>query len=238
MLSDGCTRWSGVERADVVRLGGQSLCEQRGGSASRPAGAQSCGDLLTRLTRMTDAQEVGLPSHLARFTDGVDAEPRSWWRRACRGVGNVSTGGPVSVTALDNQSQRPVCTIQLPAGVVAGGPRISMQLPSFRCAPAVFADRPRMRLTHLPYSGRTALQPSLLRYSLRLSARVKPCAPMRVSISGASSALTEHMLEAVLCGTPLLTLAFSEMVMDVERPALCELPKPRLLPPGTKTAPA
>jgi hypothetical protein len=56
-----------------------------------------------------------------------------------------------------------------------------------------------------------------MRYSLSLSACVLPCAPIRVA-SRPTSGGDASELGVVLGGTPLLTFAFNNMVMDAEKP--------------------
>jgi len=101
-------------------------------------------------------EEVGLPSHLARFTAGGAAASRgSWW-------GQAETSRQLDITA----GKQPVCSLRLPELRRPAGPRISLSLPSF--------------------SGRTLRQPALLRYSLSLKARVSPSPPVSVTAPDAS----------------------------------------------------
>ena len=162
-----------------------------------------------------DRQEVGLPSHVARFTPVASTAPggaaQSWWSEAFK-------GGSVRVDCFDAKPSD-VCCIWLPPAPPARawrGPRIRMLLPNVRCAaPSLRTQR---SLTVL-CSGRTPRQPALLRYSLSLMACVRPCAPARVD-SGTQAAGAPHALAAVLGGRPLLTLAFEDMRMDVGAPVV------------------
>ena len=70
-------------------------------------------------------QEVGLPSHLARFAAGGAAGRSSWWGQE----------NELRITALD-RGQQPVCSLRLPECRRPAGPRISLSLPSFSgCTP-------------------------------------------------------------------------------------------------------
>lgn len=105
-----------------------------------------------------------------------------------------------------------------------------MTLPSFRRDSRVqLSDAAGSLVASSCRSGCTPAQPALLRYSLRLKARVMPCAAMRVSGSD------DHVLGAVLSGLPLLTLSFDDMSMAVEKPELCAPPQPARIALGKTT---
>lgn len=91
---------------------------------------------------------------------------------------------------------------------LAAGPRISMSLPSF--------------------SGLTQACPQMLRYAVRLNARVRPAKPARVSVPSEQSLLEAGISEPqkhasaearrALCGIPLLALVFEDMTMVCGQP--------------------
>jgi len=206
---------------------------------------------------------VGLPSRLARF-DGAGApqpsvrderraEARSWWRAGRApallplahpaSLGVKLGGGWVDAVELRSVERgrramgRPVATFKLPGMRVEGflGPRLRLSLPSF--------------------SGGTAEQPELLKYSCDLQTDVMPVGSMQIdlhhsdldtsssgasgSASGSGSGSSKQQqgrwwlwgrqqqqqqrqrqeeggegIDALLCGRPLVTLAFSNMVVS------------------------
>ena len=91
-----------------------------------------------------------------------------------------------------------ICTLSLPRAPPAPAPRLALHLPSF--------------------SGATAAQPALLRYSLALRANIRPVSAAAVTAPKPQQAHPQHALEAVLRGRPLLTPAFDAMEMDVGQP--------------------
>ena len=143
---------------------------------------------LIRLFCPRFAQEVGLPSHTAAFEEQPGGSGGSWWR----------PGGGGGVVRVRGPGGTHVCTLSLPRAPAAPAPRLTLRLPSF--------------------SGATAAQPALLRYSLALRANVRPVAPAAVAAPQQRQAHPQHAREAVLRGRPLLTLAFDAMEMDVGQP--------------------
>ncbi|KAI3424439.1 hypothetical protein D9Q98_009991 [Chlorella vulgaris] len=95
----------------------------------------------------------------------------------------------------------PVCCIEVPQLVPAWAPKINMFLPSF--------------------SGATPDCPGLLKYTLKLSANVRPVRAARVTFPEQrpeEDSGSEEVLDAVLGGRPLLCLEFSNMLMEVQPP--------------------
>lgn len=172
-------------------------------------------------------EEVGLPSRTAEFSlrTSTNESKRPWWNILPKiGAGrrnSVRTDHAMEIVESGGSSRRrPLCNIELLSNAVVGaqsagwpGPLIKMSLPSF--------------------SGKTVLQPDLLKYSCRLNCRVRPVSPARVS----SLPLTEGEEEesgdvqtrqrqvnsdvlSVLTGKPIIALAFEDMVMSVDAPTV------------------
>jgi hypothetical protein len=176
-----------------------------------------------RAARDHGRAHVGLPSRVADFLplpaiEGGQKQPRggNWWAPARRdGSGTASTSAPpppatVRVLNVDPSCrpsrglQLPVCTF--PIGGVPDslpGPRLTLWLPSF--------------------SGGTPEHPGLLKYSCRLLTNIALLRPLRLGLPGAEAAAAaasagEAQMDAVLGGTPLLALSFSNMEMSVGAP--------------------
>jgi hypothetical protein len=190
------------------------------------------------------AQEVGLPSYTARFEElppsssggSSGARTRSapapapppeqrrgggfWWRAAAP-AGAPAARARSALTAPESGVVRlsvggaHVCTLALPPASAS------------ETAPGFFRV-PHTTLSLPSFSGGTPAQPGLLRYALRLRARVRPCGGAAAStpLAGSAAHAAAHPLAAVLGGRPLLTLAFDDMVMDVGQPQ----PVPLLAP--------
>ena len=131
---------------------------------------------------------MGLPSHTASFEEQPGGGGGGSWWRP--GAGS----GVVRVRCRGAH----VCTLALPSPPPAPAPRLALRLPSF--------------------SGATAAQPALLRYSLALRASVRPVARAATHAPPPEQAHPAHALHAVLRGRPLLTLAFDAMELDVGQP--------------------
>jgi hypothetical protein len=173
---------------------------------------------------------VGLPSRLAAFdcssasSSSSGSTGGSWWRPRQQQLTGASTSSSTSSSALDvvevrnlergrrGLPRRPVAALQLPSGVRTSGflgPRLRLSLPSF--------------------SGGTPEHPALLEYACDLRTRVMPVAPARVlslASEGNGNDCAGEVVDAVLRTTPLLALAFSDMVMSVAEPSVLALPSP------------
>ncbi|KAL4438455.1 hypothetical protein ABPG77_000103 [Micractinium sp. CCAP 211/92] len=190
---------------------------------------------------------VGLPSRLAAFRalplpqlaeqvqqparlrggggDGGAAKGTSWWdlphRRAARGGGERGAAAPgagsatAAVELCNTEPARgragraarglagPVCCLEMPRLKPAWAPKIQMFLPSF--------------------SGATPDHPALLKYSLKLTAHIRPLPPARVTFPADRSEAERssgEVLDAVLGGRPLVCLAFDDMHIEVQPPEL------------------
>jgi hypothetical protein len=206
-----------LEPARLLRLGRTRVRQQRRRAAPRsqgkPMSPHASAHALTHAVLTwqcaSGPQEVGLPSYTAAFEElppskdaaaaparlrGGAAASSSWWHSGGTGGGS----GVVRVRAGGAH----VCTLALPAGAASSSaaavPHVTLSLPSF--------------------SGATAAVPGLLRYALRLRARVRPCAAAAATMPLPASAHAQHALHAVLAGRPLLTLAFDDMEMHVGAP--------------------
>ncbi|KAI7836283.1 hypothetical protein COHA_009832 [Chlorella ohadii] len=196
---------------------------QGGGGAE---GSSSLGGRHDRPARQADSSSSG----------GSRGRHGSWWdlphARSRRGGGEPGTsapgaGSPTAVVELCNSEpagrggaglwgllggrgrrdthgrglSSPVCRIEMPQLAPAWAPRIQMFLPSF--------------------SGATPDHPGLLKYSLKLTAYVRPLPPARVTFPGTrpeEERSSPEALNAVLGGRPLLCLAFDDMEMLVQPP--------------------
>ena len=97
----------------------------------------------------------------------------------------------------------PVCNLVLPATSQGRqGLQFTLTLPSF--------------------SGGTPMVPEVLQYACRLSTRIRPVRPIRVSApppaAAASAAADKDALHCILTGRPVIALAFSDMSMTVQAP--------------------
>ncbi|GBF90992.1 hypothetical protein Rsub_03847 [Raphidocelis subcapitata] len=192
-------------------------------------------------------------------------DARSWWRKGRpAATAGADAGGAARLAAcLDGRrftdavelrsAERgrramaaPVATFRLPAVATAGflGPRLRLSLPSF--------------------SGGTAEHPGLLKYSCDLQTAVMPVSPIAIDLhhSGGGDGQQHERereqqrwrpwgrreqaagggggeaVDALLCGRPLVTLAFSDMVMKVEEPLHLEAAAraPAAAPAGGRAA--
>lgn len=170
-------------------------------------------------------EEVGLPSRTAEFSLKMSTDERKPWWNILSKIGALRKGGEsasrinhvVDIVESDGSLRRPLCNIELLNNAVIGaqgkgwpGPPMKMSLPSF--------------------SGKTKLQPDLLKYSCRLNCRIRPVSPARVSSLKFSTAEEEsggsqtQQLDtdvlSVLTGKPIMALAFENMAMHVDAPTV------------------
>ncbi len=221
--TDGCACRPCVERANILRLGGQGVCEQRGRAATRRAGAPR--RLLCAQSVDTHLMHVACRRWASRATlPGSRAQPpRLMRRRRAGGATRARATGLADACA----SQRSTRNRTTSAASVCRPPhpRAHGEGRAFRwCCLTSGARWTRalcVAITLRPQrrSGRTPLQQSLLRYSLHLRAHVRPCAPARVE-SAVKAPGDPHALGAVLGGRPLLTLSFEDMHMEVGQPTV------------------
>ncbi|XP_047096110.1 protein NEOXANTHIN-DEFICIENT 1 isoform X1 [Lolium rigidum] len=177
-------------------------------------------------------KEVGLPSHVAKFSQTEASELRN--KPLAKPNGFLSLLGMGStfskkescrgfeISETTGSSTRHLCNISLPAtGIAAGshkdnkwiGPAIRMSLPSF--------------------SGQTEDHPDLLKYSCKVECRVRPVSPAKIwnprtaepqecsdgkngSVVAESDAQRQSVL--VLLSRPILALEFSSLLMRVDAP--------------------
>ncbi|XP_047096111.1 protein NEOXANTHIN-DEFICIENT 1 isoform X2 [Lolium rigidum] len=174
-------------------------------------------------------KEVGLPSHVAKFSQTEASELRN--KPLAKPNGFLSLLGMGStfskkescrgfeISETTGSSTRHLCNISLPA--TAGshkdnkwiGPAIRMSLPSF--------------------SGQTEDHPDLLKYSCKVECRVRPVSPAKIwnprtaepqecsdgkngSVVAESDAQRQSVL--VLLSRPILALEFSSLLMRVDAP--------------------
>lgn len=172
----------------------------------------------SRPARDHGVSSVGLPSRLAAFRAAprppLGAPPRaagaaSWWDQHQKpATGAAPAPGTGSVALLNVEPRRrgrglrsPVCEVEVPQLAPAWSPRIHLSLPSF--------------------SGGTPDVPGLLKYSLRLVANVRVVPALAVRPPAARPAGDRgsgEVMDAVLCGRPLVCLAFDRMEMRVQAP--------------------
>ncbi|KAA0044509.1 hypothetical protein IC582_017342 [Cucumis melo] len=174
-------------------------------------------------------KEVGLPSHVARFTKRIEAVPK---RQSERGLLSFSRENSnfhnqknqehVQVTEVKGPTSIDVCNINLSFSVPFSkwmGPAIKMSLPS--------------------YSGHTEYSPELLKYSCQIQCRVRAVKPATVSVelpalnraedgdhhshitrSGEDGEHEQSLCTSVLLSKPILALEFSCMEMQVQAPTV------------------
>ncbi|XP_050224358.1 protein NEOXANTHIN-DEFICIENT 1 isoform X2 [Mercurialis annua] len=177
-------------------------------------------------------KEVGLPSHVAKFSKRTASIPRKQ-----KSINNcflemigleTAPSRPddrmdVQVTEINSNSTTSICNINF-ATAVPGlnsdkwmGPKINMSLPSF--------------------SGRTEYNPNLLKYSCDMECRVRAVQPARVlsapkvdaeeSFSKTADSVTGGLLDngqnlsiSVMLSKPILALEFSCLKMQVKAPTV------------------
>ncbi|CAL5219720.1 g1613 [Coccomyxa viridis] len=179
-----------------------------------------------REARSHGRKHCGLPSRVCSFADITSSpsksrrKPPSWWHQGDSEAEERSRAG--HRITLYNEERRswlqpwksssqgldaPVCSMVLPPALSEAwaGPRIRMQLPSF--------------------SGATAECPQLLQYTCQLCTNVRavPAAIVEASSSGDS----KEALPGILGGRPLLALAFDNMEMKVNKPAVVSVTRNR-----------
>ncbi|KAJ9186137.1 hypothetical protein P3X46_005672 [Hevea brasiliensis] len=182
-------------------------------------------------------KEVGLPSHVAKFSKRITAIPRqqtitSNFLLNMIGLGTARSRSKdsmdVQVTEITGSSATNMCNNNI-ATVVTGlthdkwmGPAIKMSLPSF--------------------SGRTEHNPSLLKYSCNIECRIRAVQPAKVSgplptskpdtekylghhkcqsvdtINGELQDNEQSLSMSVMLSKPILALQFSCLKMQVETP--------------------
>ncbi|KAL1218720.1 Protein NEOXANTHIN-DEFICIENT 1 [Cardamine amara subsp. amara] len=168
-------------------------------------------------------KEVGLPSHVARFSKKITAVPK---RKKDRAFGFLDTFGlgttlshpqdlmEVKVSEVDGAASADICNIQMRSEETKVkkwmGPAIKMSLPSF--------------------SGNTKYNSNLLKYSCHLHCRVRPVKPAVVSgaledeaknLSSQESLENERRLSiAVMLSKPIVALQFKVLTMQVEAPTV------------------
>ncbi|XP_077227595.1 protein NEOXANTHIN-DEFICIENT 1 [Tasmannia lanceolata] len=189
-------------------------------------------------------KDVGLPSHVARFSKRVVATTNRPGSRS-NGFLNVMGMGPtfcnpkehteIQVNEFEGSASTSLCNINLPAAELKLksnekwlGPPIKMSLPSF--------------------SGLTEHNPHLLKYSCQIECRVRPVEPAKISGPNTtprndqdispinpdfySSDLTNgaspenNVLKrtiSVLLSKPILALEFNSLKMQVEAPSVVTL---------------
>lgn len=169
-------------------------------------------------------EEVGLPSRTAEFSLKTSSDERKPWWNILPKIGALRKGREspsrinhaVDIVESDGSLRRPLCGIELLNNAVIGaqgkgwpGPPMKMSLPSF--------------------SGKTELQPNLLKYSCRLDCRIRPVSPARVSSLESTaeeesrSSQTKQLdidVLSVLTGKPIVALAFENMAMYVDAPTV------------------
>ncbi|XP_020540376.1 protein NEOXANTHIN-DEFICIENT 1 isoform X2 [Jatropha curcas] len=181
-------------------------------------------------------KEVGLPSHVAKFSKRIEGIPRQQTSKFNRflsmiGLDTASStpngGMDVQVTEINGPRAINICEINLPTfgpgfkldkGM---GPAIKMSLPSF--------------------SGRTMHNPNLLKYSCNIECRVRTMQPAKVSgprqapkhdteplghhncqsadsSNGKLLDNGQNLSISVMLSKPILALEFSCLKMHVEAP--------------------
>uniref|UniRef100_A0ACD5TNW8 Uncharacterized protein n=1 Tax=Avena sativa TaxID=4498 RepID=A0ACD5TNW8_AVESA len=183
-------------------------------------------------------KEVGLPSHVAIFSQTEASAPRNKPlvkpNRFLNLLGFGSTfpkqesSRGIEISETTASSARHLCNITLPVAEAATGshkhnkwtgPAIRMSLPSF--------------------SGQTDDHPDLLKYSCKVECRVRPVSPAKIwsprttepkgsSDSKNGSARSDDVAESdtqrqsvlVLLSRPILALEFSSLLMHVDAPKI------------------
>lgn len=149
----------------------------------------------------TSAPGAGMPTAAVEL---CNSEPSSTASGFGRLLGRLVPGSRQERGVQQNGARGlaiPVCRIEVPQLAPSWAPKIQMCLPSF--------------------SGATPDCPGLLKYSLKLTAHIRPLPPAKVTFPlerPAGERSSAEVLDAVLGGRPLLCLAFDNMHMEVQPP--------------------
>ncbi|XP_010549308.1 PREDICTED: protein NEOXANTHIN-DEFICIENT 1 isoform X2 [Tarenaya hassleriana] len=173
-------------------------------------------------------KDVGLPSHVARFSKRITAVPKQQSGKSS-GFSDILRIGTkfsdpynvtdVKVTEVDGSALADICNIRVQSTASTSklgnwmGPSIKMSLPSF--------------------SGNTNYNPNLLKYSCHIECRVRPVKPAIVSMPMEDEAeklkghhnqtqdSSESELDlsvSVMLSKPIIALQFKCLEMQVEAP--------------------
>ncbi|KAL6776373.1 CGL24 [Auxenochlorella protothecoides x Auxenochlorella symbiontica] len=170
-------------------------------------------------------QAVGLPSHAARFQA---AGHSAWWHGGtpggeiaatqARGWGqtraeSAAPAAPCLVVSLDDQAGR--------RGQPGPEARHSPTLCALRLPTVPSRKVPRMKLTLPSFSGATEAVPTLLKYSLKMHARIQPCRRILQHPLEPEGEHDEHVaaIQRLTGGRAVLCLAFEDMKMEVQEPS-------------------
>ncbi|KAF6983619.1 hypothetical protein CFC21_001777 [Triticum aestivum] len=175
-------------------------------------------------------KEVGLPSHVAAFSQTEDStlrnKPNNFLNILGMGSGfsKQENYRRIEIKEASGSSSRHLCNISLPLNGSRGshkrskwmGPAIKMSLPSF--------------------SGQTEDHPELLKYSCKVECRVRPVSPAKIwspktaepqecsdgmnSSTGSSDSDAQKQSLLVLLSRPILALEFSSLRMHVDAPKI------------------
>ncbi|GBG69248.1 hypothetical protein CBR_g3946 [Chara braunii] len=177
-------------------------------------------------------KEVGLPSRLAEITkksilrnEPVEEGLRPWWRpkksqtpAKLKKMPAAEDGTLVNVNEAESGQRKPLLRFLLPPKLLmlsekgVKAKRTTLSLPSF--------------------SGRTEMQPDLLKYSCKMDCRLMSMFPSPVKLlshaankadrggEGTSNQMPDDMqdLVAIVGGKRLLSISFHEMTMTVQAP--------------------
>ncbi|KAM3402505.1 hypothetical protein ACQJBY_006403 [Aegilops geniculata] len=175
-------------------------------------------------------KEVGLPSHVAAFSEteacALRNKPNNFLNILGMGSGfsKQENYRGIEISEASGSSSRHLCNISLPLNASRGshkrnrwmGPAIKMSLPSF--------------------SGQTEDHPELLKYSCKVECRVRPVSPAKIwspktaepeecsdsmnSSTGSSNSDAQKQSLLVLLSRPILALEFSSLRMHVDAPKI------------------
>ncbi|KAF6983618.1 hypothetical protein CFC21_001777 [Triticum aestivum] len=176
-------------------------------------------------------KEVGLPSHVAAFSQTEDStlrnKPNNFLNILGMGSGfsKQENYRRIEIKEASGSSSRHLCNISLPLNEGSRGshkrskwmgPAIKMSLPSF--------------------SGQTEDHPELLKYSCKVECRVRPVSPAKIwspktaepqecsdgmnSSTGSSDSDAQKQSLLVLLSRPILALEFSSLRMHVDAPKI------------------
>ncbi|CAN1357437.1 Protein NEOXANTHIN-DEFICIENT 1 [Linum perenne] len=167
-------------------------------------------------------KEVGLPSHVAKFSKRTMAVPVNQKSRDRSFLSLIGFGASVSpladcldvqVTEVAGQSRTNICNISLTSLV-----------PGIKVDQSIW---PMMTLSLPSFSGRTEYNPNLLKYSCNLKCRIRPVKPATASsirmqdweeAEAEAADKNPNLTQSILLSTPILALEFSSLEMKVGAP--------------------
>ncbi|XP_057530124.1 protein NEOXANTHIN-DEFICIENT 1 [Amaranthus tricolor] len=186
-------------------------------------------------------REVGLPSHVARFTKRLAADTGRRESRVNRFLNMIGFGPATAGLRFRMDTQVTKITVPTP---VTEEFSINLLSPAPEENSKMWLG-PRIKLSLPSFSGRTEYNPNLLKYSCQMECRVRVIRPLKIfrsspttdigaeeqAVENQNSSSTNQAMEktkdyrrrlslSVMLSNPILALEFNCMNMNVENPLI------------------